>query len=558
MNYKSIILPFILFSILVISHLSCSEEPASTSRPGIIPLPAEMSANGERFRIKASTRIVLESEETGMINIAGQLEQLIGKTAGIHYGLSSNSLRNAFIFEKDTSMANEESYQLLIEKEGVYIRYKHPRGAFFAVQTIRQLLPPGVEGKDRIKGRGLILPGFEIHDQPRFPYRGMHLDVARHFFPVEFIKRYIDLLALYKFNHFHWHLTEDQGWRIEIKAYPELTNTGAWRKQTLVGHYRDQPHRFDGQRYGGYYTQEEIREVVQYASDRYITVIPEIEMPGHSLAALASYPWLGCFPEKGYEVATTWGVFEDVFCPREETFEFLENVLLEVMELFPSSYIHIGGDECPKTSWNKCSHCQQLIRDLRLNDEHELQSYFITRMEKFLNAHGRNIIGWDEILEGGLAPNATVMSWRGVQGGIEAARMGHQAIMTPVSHCYFDYYQSKDSLEPLAIGGFLPVERVYEYEPIPEELEEAQRRLILGVQGNVWTEYMKTPDQVEYMVLPRMPALSEVAWTPADLRDFSSFQERLHNHRTRYDILNLNYSKHIFETTNPISRHGNE
>jgi hexosaminidase len=558
MNYHSMILFFILFPVLVMSHLSCSKAPASTSLPGIIPLPAQMSSNGESFRIKATTKIILDTREAGMLSIAGQLEQLIGRTAGVHFGMNSNPRKNAIVFKRDTSLENEESYNVLIEKEGVYIRYKHPRGAYYAVETIRQLLPPGLEGKDRVKRREIYLPGYEIHDQPRFPYRGMHLDVARHFFPVEFIKRYIDLMAGYKFNHFHWHLTDDQGWRIEIKAYPELTNTGAWRNETLVGHYRDQPHQFDGQRYGGYYTQDEIREVIQYASERFITVIPEIEMPGHSIAALASYPWLGCFPDKGYEVATTWGVFEDVFCPKEETFEFLEKVLLEVMALFPSSYIHIGGDECPKTSWKKCPHCQQLIRDLGLNDEHELQSYFITRMEKFLNAHGRNIIGWDEILEGGLAPNATVMSWRGVQGGIEAARMGHKAIMTPVSHCYFDYYQSKDSLEPLAIGGFLPLERVYEYEPIPEELEESQRHLILGVQGNVWTEYMKTTGQVEYMILPRMPALSEVAWTPADLRDFSSFQKRLHDHRTRYDILNLNYAKHIFETTNPATSHGNK
>ncbi|NQU35221.1 MAG: beta-N-acetylhexosaminidase [Bacteroidetes bacterium] len=313
-------------------------------------------------------------------------------------------------------------------------------------------------------------------------------------------KKYIDLLAFYKFNTFHWHLTEDQGWRIEIKKYPKLAEISSMRKETLLGHYGDKPHKFDGKPYGGYYTQDEVREIVVYASDRQITVIPEIEMPGHSLAALAAYPELGCTGGP-YEVATRWGVFEDIYCTKEETFEFLENVLLEVMELFPSKYIHIGGDEAPKSRWKECSTCQAVIVREGLRDEHELQSYFIQRMEKFLNSHGRRIIGWDEILEGGLAPNATVMSWRGTEGGIAAARQDHDAIMTPGSHCYFDHYHANRELEPLAIGGFTTLEKVYSYEPVADSLTSEEANHIMGAQGNVWTEYMETPEYVEYMVL---------------------------------------------------------
>jgi N-acetyl-beta-hexosaminidase len=360
------------------------------------------------------------------------------------------------------------------------------------------------------------IPAVQIEDTPRFPYRGMHLDVGRHFFPVPFVKRYIDLLAAYKMNVFHWHLTEDQGWRMEILRYPRLTEVGSCRAETILEKNFD-PYVGDGIPYCGHYTQEEIREVVAYARDRFITVIPEIEMPGHSVAALAAYPELACTPGP-FQVHTVWGVTRDIFCPSEETFTFLEAVLEEVMELFPSPYIHIGGDEAPKDRWRESELAQEVIRREGLADEEELQSWFIRRMEAFLNANGRKLVGWDEILEGGLAPNATVMSWRGTAGGIEAARAGHDVVMTPNSHVYFDYYQGDSLQEPLAIGGFSPLERVYAFEPVPEELSPAEARHVLGGQANLWTEYIKTPEHAEYMLLPRMLALAEVVWSPADRR----------------------------------------
>ena len=526
---------------------SFSDKSYTEIHVAIIPRPAEMNFHKGSFQLNPRTTIVGDFDDPELVKVMDYLAGIIEGSANVSLKKVKDSQRNSISFTCDQEIIHPEAYRLNVTKKGIHVRFGNPRGAFYAVQTIRQLLPPKIEAHGNMSVKDLKVPFVSIYDEPGFIYRGMHLDVARHFFPVEFVKRYLDLLAMYKMNTFHWHLTEDQGWRIEIRKYPKLTEVGAWRKETLIGHYSEQPHQFDGVRYGGYYTRDEVREIVQYASDRFITVIPEIEMPGHSMAALASYPWLGCFPERNYEVATKWGVFEDVFCPKEETFEFLENVLLEVMELFPSEYIHIGGDECPKTTWKQCSHCQSLIREKGLKDENELQSYFISRMEKFLNQHGRQIIGWDEILEGGLAPNATVMSWRGEEGGIEAAEMGHNAIMTPVSHCYFDYYQSREPGEPLAIGGFLPVRKVYDYEPVPEQLESRYHHHILGAQGNVWTEYMKTSSHVEYMVLPRLPALSEVVWTPRELKDFADFLERMKHHRTRYDIMNMNYAKHIFE-----------
>jgi hexosaminidase len=368
------------------------------------------------------------------------------------------------------------------------------------------------------------LPATSIYDYPRFAYRGMHLDCGRHFFPVSFIKEYLDMMARYKYNTFHWHLTEDQGWRIEIKKYPRLTSIGSQRKQTVIGHNSPE---YDGKPYGGYYTQEDIREVVKYAADRFITVVPEIEMPGHALAALTAYPLLGC-TNGPYEVGTKWGVFKDVFCPgKESTFQFLENVLTEVMDLFPSHYIHIGGDECPKDRWKTCPYCQKRIKELGLHNEEELQSYVITRMEKFLNAHGREIIGWDEILEGGLAPNATVMSWRGEKGGIAAAQQKHDVIMTPGQWCYFDHAQSHDPHEPLNIGGYLPMSKVYGYDPVPQELSATEKKYIVGVQANLWSEYIPSVKQAEYMIMPRMMAMAEVAWTPLKQKDYASFKARL-------------------------------
>ena len=395
----------------------------------------------------------------------------------------------------------------------------------------------------------------------------MHLDVSRHFFDVEFIKKYIDLLALYKMNIFHWHLTDDQGWRIEIKKYPELTKVGAWRSGTMVGPYSDQ--KFNDIRYGGFYTQEEIKEVARYAEQRHITVVPEIEMPGHAMAALAAYPQFSCAGGP-FEVAKGWGVFDDVFCAKDETFAFLEDVLTEVLELFPSKFIHIGGDECPKVRWKSCSKCQKTMQDNNIKDEHELQSYFIRRIERFLNSKGRKLIGWDEILEGGLAPGAAVMSWRGTEGGIAAAKMKHEAVMTPGSHCYFDHYQGDLRQEPLAFGGFTNLEKVYGFDPIPKELSKKEARYILGAQGNVWTEYMSgtvrfagasleteanfwkdnmTPEQhVEYMVLPRLLALAEVTWGTANPSQYAEFLNRVVQHKKNIlTPLKYNFSNSVYE-----------
>ena len=432
-----------------------------------------------------------------------------------------------------------------ISESKIDIQAGSPRAAFYAFQTLRQLLPTDFDKLNSGEAMWQI-PCVRIEDQPRFEYRGMHLDVGRHYFSVEFVKKYIDILAMFKMNRFHWHLTEDQGWRIEIKKYPKLTTVSAFRKESIIGHLSDKPLKTDGKEYGGFYTQEEVREIVRHAQSRFITIIPEIEMPGHSQAVLAAYPELACTPGP-FEVATTWGVKEDVFCPKEETFEFLEDVLTEVMELFPSQYIHIGGDECRKKRWEESAFCQDLIKREGLKDEHELQSWFIRRIEKFLNRNGRKLIGWDEILEGGLAPDATVMSWRGIQGGIESAKQGHDVIMTPTSHCYLDYYQSRNPDEPLSIGGFLPLEKVYSFDPVPQELTEKEARHILGVQGNVWTEYIKTPRHCEYMAFPRGIAIAEVGWTEFEQKNYEDFAERLANLLPRLENLNVNFARHIYD-----------
>jgi hexosaminidase len=443
----------------------------------------------------------------------------------------------------DTAVTNKEGYVLTVNPQKIIIKAQTAVGLFYAVQTIRQLLPPEVEKDSVVNNLALKVPSCEITDEPRFAYRGMHLDVGRHMFPVEYIKRYIDMIALHKMNTFHWHLTEDQGWRIEIKKYPKLTEVGAFRKETIVGHAGKKPAVYDGKPYGGFYTQEDVRDIVAYAKSKFITVIPEIEMPGHSLAALAAYPELSCTGGP-FEVGTKWGVFDNVFCAgKEETFKFLEDVLTEVIALFPGQYIHIGGDECPKTKWAKCPLCQQRIRQEGLKDEKELQSYFIRRIEKFLISKGKRLIGWDEILEGGLAPEATVMSWRGTAGGIEAAKQGHDVIMSPSKYVYLDYYQCEPEGQPLAIGGYLPLELVYSFDPQFSELNADEQKHILGLQGNVWSEYLSTPQYMEYMTYPRMFAISEIGWTPASKKDFEDFLARFEVQRKRYDKLGINYFK---------------
>jgi hexosaminidase len=418
-----------------------------------------------------------------------------------------------------------EGYALSVTPEGIVVRARAAAGAFRGVQTLLQLLP--------VEGRAESLACLEIEDKPRFAWRGLMLDVGRYFYPKECILAFLDILAAHKFNVFHWHLNEDQGWRLEIKAFPKLTEVGAWRRETVYGHNRIEAPG-DGVRHGGFYSQDDVREIVAYAAERYITVVPEIEMPGHCQAVLASYPELACVDEP-LEVSTRWGIHKNVYnAGKEEVFEFLEKVLEEVLELFPSKYIHIGGDECPKEQWKANELCRKRIRDEGLKDEDELQSWFIRRIERFVNGRGRKLLGWDEILEGGLAPNATVMSWRGIEGGVAAAQAGHDVVMTPNEWCYLDYYQGDPAREPLAIGSMLPLERVYEFEPIPAELSAEEGGRVLGGQGNVWTEYMPTFKQVEYMTLPRAAALAEVFWSPKSDRDFGAFRSRLEPLLARY------------------------
>ena len=430
--------------------------------------------------------------------------------------------------------------------DGITITGATPAGVFYGMQVLRKSIPAQAQGAD------ILLPAGEIKDAPRFAYRGMMLDVGRHFFPVEFVKEYIDLLALHNMNTLHWHLTEDQGWRIEIKKYPKLTEIGSKRSCTVIGHNSGE---YDNTPYEGFFTQEEAREIVRYAQERYITVIPEVDLPGHMLAALASYPELGCTGGP-YEVATQWGIFDDVLCiGNEKTLQFLEDVMTEIIDIFPSKYIHIGGDEAPRTRWKTCPKCQALIRakGLKADKEHtaedRLQSYCMTRIEQFLNSKGRQIIGWDEILEGDVAPNATVMSWRGSAGGIKAAQMGHDVIMTPNDFCYFDYFQSDaPQNEPYdAIGGYVPVEKVYSLEPT-DKLTDDQKKHIKGAQANLWTEYITSADQVEYMVLPRMAALAEVQWTQPEKKEYNGFLNRLTRLAEIYQRDGLNYAKHVFKT----------
>jgi hexosaminidase len=525
----------IAFALSFLFLTACSQKELKKEQFSIIPKPASIHQKNGTIRWKKEVTIIHDKEGRQAAEFLGEYfnaKNIKAKLATASVG-DANPIYLSII--RDNSI-NEEGYILKIDDEdNVQIHANTAAGLFYGVQSLIQLL---------MANNGNEAPFVTISDSPRFAYRGLHLDVARHMFPPAFIKKYIDLMARHKFNRFHWHLTEDQGWRIEIKKYPKLQEVAAYRKETLIGHGGN-PKDYDGKRYGGFYTQEEIKEIVQYAADRYVTIVPEIEMPGHSLAALSAYPTLGCTGGP-YEAGTKWGVFDDVYCAgKEETFEFVQGVLDEVIELFPGEYIHIGGDESPKARWEKCPNCQKRIKTEKLKDEHQLQSYFIQRIEKYLNSKGKKIIGWDEILEGGLAPNAAVMSWRGEEGGIAAAKQNHYVVMTPGDWCYLDHYQDTTKTEPLAIGGHTPVSQVYEYEPLPPQLNEAESKYILGAQGNVWTEYMSTTDHVEYMVYPRACALAEVLWTPKKLRDYNDFLQRMQVHFNRLDAWNVNSANHI-------------
>ena len=538
----------LLAGTLILACSSCGVE--TTANYQVIPLPQEVALSQESpFNLNDGTIIAYPEHNELLKRNAEFLAEYISQSTG--HTLQTEALapgseapKGAITLGLDPAIGNREGYVLTVKADRVTLNGQTENGVFYGIQTLRKSIPA------ETKATSILLPAGSIQDEPRFSYRGMHLDVGRHFFPIEFVKKYIDLLALHNMNTFHWHLTEDQGWRIEIKKYPKLTEIGAWRDRTVIGRNTEE---YDNTRYGGFYTQEQAKEIVKYAGERYITVIPEVDLPGHMLAALAAYPEMGCTGGP-YEVCPRWGVFEDVLCiGNEKSMQFLEDVMAEIIDIFPSKYIHIGGDEAPRTRWEKCPKCQARIRTEKLKAdknhtaEDRLQSYCMTRIEKLLNSKGRQIIGWDEILEGDVAPNATVMSWRGSAGGIKAAQLGHDVIMTPNDYCYFDYYQSEDTRhEPFAIGGFVPLEKVYSLNPTAS-LTEEQAKHILGTQANLWTEYIPTSEQVEYMVLPRMAALAEVQWTQPEKKDFKDFTKRLARLMKFYQRDGFNYAKHVFD-----------
>ena len=513
----------------------------SKSDLNLVPVPAQVKVNPGQFVINSSTSIVLSVDNQEMQNAVAIFNNLLNRAAGYKLAVTvTPATSNAIICRINPAISNQEGYKLSVQKNLITLEASTPQGIFYGMQTLRQLLPFQIE-RPYLSNVAWAVPCVEIEDAPRFAYRGLMLDVCRHFMPKEFVYKFIDMLAYHKMNTFHWHLTDDQGWRIEIKKYPKLTQIGAFRNRTLEGRYTSPDKRkWDNTRYGGFYTQEDIKDVVAYAQKRFITVVPEIEMPGHAVAALASYPQLSCTGGP-FEVEGLWGVFNDIYCPKEETFTFLEDVLSEVIDLFPSKYIHIGGDEAPKIRWQNCAHCQELIKKEGLKDEHELQSYFIKRIEKFVESKGRHIIGWDEILEGGLAPNATVMSWRGEAGGIEAAKQNHDVIMAPNTYVYLDYYQANPKTQPLGIGGFLPLWKVYSYDPMPASLTPDESKHILGIQGNIWTEYIPDSNQAEYMALPRGAAVAEIGWSPQSKRNYTDFKQRMIQQFKRYDGIGWNY-----------------
>jgi hexosaminidase len=549
------------FTLYLLALVLCASSQLVMAQPAIMPKPNEITVKtaADSFRITKQTAIVAghPSLQSSVDFLKSYLQQ--------QYKISLPKIKKGKELNTITlSLGNGNSttpgaYTLDVDAQQLRINGTDAAGVFYGIQTLIQLLPVDSNAAP------VITPVF-VKDEPRFQYRGMMLDVCRHFFPPDFVKKYIDLIALHKMNRLHWHLTDDQGWRIEIKKYPQLTQVGGWRNGTIIGNYPGTGN--TNQRFGGFYTQAEVKDIIQYAASRHITIVPEIEMPGHASAAIAAFPFLSCFPAEptvipgpgseaskaqgGKLVQETWGVFPDVYCAGNDTvFAMMQDILTEVINLFPSEYIHIGGDECPKDNWKRCPKCQKRIRDLNLKDEHELQSYFVQRIEKFINSKGRVLIGWDEILEGGLAPNAVVMSWRGEAGGIEAAKQRHDVIMTPNSYVYFDYLQGKRAVEPLSIGGYLPLSQVYSYEPLPAALNAEEARHIKGVQANLWTEYISSTDKVEYMVLPRMAAIAEIAWSKPG-KDFRNFTERLETQYKRYAFWGYNAAQSAYNVKQDI------
>ena len=541
---KSIL--FLCLAALLLS--ACTKEQLPVANYDIIPQPKEVQLNEEKpFELGPKTLVYYES---GLQREAQFLSEYLNDIMGYVLQMQEYQSQTDGIVLKvvPEDFDQAEAYEINITPKQVTIKGADAAGVFYGIQTLRKSLPVIINSQLSIFN--CQLPCGTIKDYPNFAYRGMHLDPCRHFIPLDSVKVYIDMLAMHNMNQFHFHLSDDQGWRIEIKKYPELTEIGAYRNGTVIGHNGNL---YDTIRHGGFYTQDELRDLIEYAAERHINIIPEIDLPGHMQAALACYPQLGC-TGCPYEVWKRWGVSEDVLCAgNEEAMQFVEDVLNEVMDVFPSPYIHIGGDECPKVRWEKCPKCQAKIKELgikkddKFTAEDYLQSYVMNRMAKVVEARGRRVIGWDEILEGNVSETAIIMSWRGTEGGIEAARKGHDVIMAPSSHLYFDYYQSEDiASEPMCIGGYLPVERVYEFQPLPEELTPEQQKHIIGVQANIWTEYIAHFWHVQYMALPRMEALTEIQWNNPQDRDFETFVERCRHMTQLYDLYHYTYADHIF------------
>lgn len=546
----------ILFFLTVVL-VACTQEITTNSISNVVPYPNEVQMGEGEFNAKGAAVTYDAALDEATVNLINAFASKLSTISGTESEVLSGTAEQGFVFVNNPEIA-EEAYVLDVKPEVVRVEASALRGFNYAIQTIKQLLPVEIFAAKPAPRASWTIQCVTISDAPRYSYRGLHLDEGRHFFGVEAVKRYLDIMEVHKLNKFHWHLTEDQGWRIEIKKYPRLTEVGAVRKGTCI---KKDFSSHDGIPYGEgmWYTQDQIREIVAYAAAKGIDVIPEIDLPGHMLAALTAYPELGCTGGP-YEVWTRWGVSDDVLCAGNEAiYGFLEDVLTEVCDLFPYEYIHIGGDECPKVRWETCPKCQAKIKELKLKDkdgekaEHFLQSYVISRMEKFLNEKGRKIIGWDEILEGGIAPNATIMSWRGEKGGIEAARQGHDVIMTPNSYYYLDYYQSEDiANEPFGIGGYLPVEKCYSYEPAENDLTPEQKKHILGIQGNMWTEYVATEDHLQYMILPRLAALSECQWCNVETKDWDRFSAAAVRFCKMYEVMGYSYATHIFQVKGDV------
>ena len=545
---------------IIAASCSTSEVADTAATLDVVPHPAQVQMIKGTWNAKGATFNYSAELDQRSKDVITRFAKQLSLVSGANSKVTEGNGGKGFMFLLDKDMAHE-AYSIVISGKGVVVKASGLNGFNYAIQTIKQLLPVEIYGNAPTSGLNWELPCMEIVDAPRFAYRGMHMDVSRHFFDMDEVKKYLDIMEVHKLNTLHWHLTDDQGWRLEIKKYPKLTEVGSIRNKTIIGHIFESTE-YDHTRYGEgcYFTQDQVKEILEYAAAKGITIIPEIDLPGHMLAALAAYPEYGCTGGP-YEVWGDWGIADDVLCVgKEETMKFLEDILAEVCELFPAEYVHIGGDECPKVRWEECPCCQAKIAELGLKDdenytaEHYLQGYVTSRMEKFLAQKGKKLIGWDEILEGEIAPNATVMSWRGVAGGLQAVRMGHDAIMTPNTFFYLDYYQSLDKEnEPLAIGGYLPLEKCYSYEPTTPDMSEEEKAHILGVQANLWTEYIATPDHLHYMLLPRMAALSEVQWCQPEVKNWERFLDSADDFCAIYDMMGYKYGTHLFDANGKVN-----